>query len=308
MVLAVVMAGLAVQAGASASGGGSPTATGPLTLSGGACQPTSGCAFDFVLDPTQTSDPSDSWHAYWTSTATSKVQTGWCALDAIANLSWGDTGPAGTLPAATYPSAGSTMIGANETGSLLVDAAGKATTPGRLRGRGMPAGLVTTWVHRGYMTTLWQGRATLEAPLVLAAEISNPTGGGPAPPGSANDYNVGLPCADFAPPGRSFLARFAHSTIRSGQTAYLELRIPATGLRWTITPKLDEQTAIDGKATIQMVGSFGSLTTRAKPQTLRFADRYTFETRPGFGTWTAIVTLQGPTGTRHFKIPLTVRG
>jgi len=286
---------------------GQPTSSGPLKLNGGSCTTPTNCAFDYVLDPSVTPDPTDSWHGLWTSTATSPGRPGWCDLDAIATLSWGDTGPAGSLPSATYPHAGSAAVGPQATASLTVDAAGNATTPGRLLGQGEPAGLITTWVHRGYMVALWQGRATIDPALVLAAAARNPTIQATAPPGRANDYTIGLPCNDFAPPGTTFLARFAHTTIAAGQTAYLELRIPNTGLRWTITPTSSVQTAVDGTATIQLTGGLGGLTTKAKPQTLHFADRYTFETKPGFGTWTATVTLHGPTGTRHYRLPLTVK-
>ena len=296
-----------VAAGALAATAGAPTASGPLTLSSGGCQAASSCAFDYALDPTATADPKDSWHAFWVSTATSKMQPGWCEIDAIATLSWGDAGSVGNLPAATYPQAGSSLWGARAIATLMVDASGSASTPGRLEGVGMPAGLVTTWVHPGYMTALWQGRAAIDPSLVMAAAISDPTGGSPSPPARANDYSVGLPCNDFAPPGRTFLARFTRSTIRAGQTAFLELRIPETGLRWILTSKLNEQTAVDGEASVQLVGGLGGLTTRSKPQTLHFADRYTFETKPSFGTWVAIVTLKGPTGTRHFRLRLTVK-
>lgn len=304
---AVVGASVLAAAGAVGAVSRAPTVSGPLSASSASgCAASSSCAFDYVLDPSATSDPADSWHAYWVSTATSPGERGWCELDAISNLTWGAPAPA-PLPSTTYPPAGTTLVGARSTASLVVDAAGNATTSGRLVGRGAPPGLVTTWVHRGYMTTLWQGRATNVPSLVLAAELRNPAGPSPSPPGRANDYGVGLPCSDVAPPGATFLARFAKPTIRLGQTAYLELRIPDTGLRWTITPKLDEQSAVDGRAVVQMVGHLGALTSRGKPQTVRFADRYTAETKPGFGVWTAIVTLQGPTGVRHYRIPLTVK-
>lgn len=301
-----VVAGL-MAAAALASAAGSPSASGPLTLASGGCQ-SGGCAFDFVLDPAATPTPSDSWHGYWISTATEKVQPGWCDLDAIANVVWGDTGSTGTLPAATYPAAGTQIVKPSSSAALPVDAGGTATTPGKLQGQGMPAGLVTTWVHPGYLTTLWQGRASVDPSLVMAAELRNPTNPSPSPPGIATDYTIGLPCKDFAPPGKTFLARFAHPTIRVGKTAYLELRIPDTGLRSIITPSLDEQTAIDGKATVRMIGGLGGFVTKTKTQSLRFADRWTYETKPGFGTWKAIVTLRGPTGTRHYRIPLTVKG
>ena len=286
---------------------GSPTASGPLALSSGTCGVDSSCAFDYALDPSATSDPADSWHGLWVSTATSKVPSGWCELDAIATLTWSDTGPAGTTPAATYPLAGSHLYGARTAASLVVDAGGEAATPGRLLGRGMPAGVVTTWVHRGYLAVLWQGRARIDPSIVMAAAVPNPNPGAVSPPPRANDYSAGLPCSDFAPPGTTFLARFAHSTIHAGQSAYLQLRIPDTGLRWTITPALDEQSSVDGVATVQLIGGLGGLTTHSKPQTLHFADRWTLETKPGFGVWTAIVTLKGPTGIRHYKVPLTVR-
>ena len=307
--LALLAVGLGVMLVAAAFGrtAGQPTSSGPLTLTGGSCKTPTNCALDYVLDPSVTSDPTDSWHGLWTSTATSAVRSGWCDLDAIATLEWGNTGPAGSLPTATYPRAGSSEVGPKAAAALTVDAGGKATTPGRVQGHGGPAGLITAWVHRGYMVALWQGRATVDPALVLAAAVRNPTSQPTTPPEGANDYTVGLPCRDYAPPGTTFLARFAHATIRTGQTAYLELRIPDTGLRWTITPTLDEQTAVDGTATVQLTGGLGGLTTKTKPQTLRFADRWTFETRPGFGTWTAIVTLHGPTGVRHYRVPLTVK-
>ena len=304
-VFAAVLVVLAARA--LAGGSSAPSVSGPLTAAAGSgCQAKAGCGFDYTLAPSATSDPSTSWHAFWIATAPSRLQSGWCELDAIVNLVWGDVGGGGILPNRTYPSAGVVQLATPTTASLLVDAAGAATQPGRLQAPGMPAGLITTWVHRGFMTSLWQGRAAIEPSLVLAAELANPTETVSAP-GHAYDYSIGLPCADFAPPGPTFLARWAQPTIRSGQTGYLELRIPQTGLRTIITAKTNEQTSLDGKATVQMIGGLGGLTTRGKPQVLRFADRWTFETRPGFGAWIALVTLQGPTGTRHYRLPLTVR-
>jgi len=305
----LLVAGTVLASTTTAAGSGAPTVSGPLSAAaGGGCQPSSGCAFDYALAPSATSDPSVSWHAFWITTAATSVQSGWCELDAITNLTWGISGPSGIVPTRTYPGAGTMMVGGATTASFLVDAGGAATTPGRLQAPGMPAGLITTWVHRGFMTSLWQGRASVDPSLVMAAELANPTVSGNSPPGRAADYNIGLPCDDFAPPGQTFLARWARSTIRLGQTGYLELRIPKTGLRTIITPKINEQTSIDGKATVQMIGSLGGgLTTRGKPQVQRFADRWTFEITPGFGAWSAIVTLQGPTGIRHYRLPLTVR-
>ena len=296
-IVAVVAA--LVAADAFAAGAGAPTVTGPLTLSdirGGGCQAASGCAFDYLLARSATSTPRDTWHAYWVTTATNPVQRGWCELDAIANLTWGTVGAAGILPAKTYPPTATSVVGPQIAASLVVDAGGRAATTGHLRGPGMPSGLVTVWVHRGYLTELWQGRTSFEPSLVMAAEVENPTGASPSPPGRANDYNIGLPCADVAPPGETFLARFARATIHQGQNAYLELRIPDTGQRWIITPKLDEQTTVEGTATVQLIGGLGEFKTTGKPEVLRFADRYTYETKPGFGAWVAIVTLHGPTG------------
>jgi hypothetical protein len=280
-----------------------PTVAGPVTLAAGGCHPSYGCGYDYVLAPSATADPTDSWHALWLETALTKEQSGWCDIDSIANFTWGG----GALPVATYPHSGSMIVTGRETATLPLDAGGKASTPGRLTGAGMPAGMITTWVERGHMVSLWQGRATVDPTLVMAAELDNPTDPAPPSSGRSNDYAIGLPCADFAAPGNTFTARFAHPAIHAGQTAYLELRIPQTGLRWILTPTRDEQTAVDGKATVQMAGGLGGVQTRTKPQVLRFADRWTYQTTPGFGNWTAIVTLQGPTGTRHYRIPLTVK-
>lgn len=285
----------AIATGALAAPASAPTITGPVTLVAGGCQAHGGCGYDFTLAPTATADPTRPWHAYWVETGSARGQAGWCTIEATATLAWGGGAP----PVATYPGRGSTTVAARSTATLPLDAGGTATSPGRLAGGGMPPGIITTWVGAGHMTSLWQGRSTVDPILVLAAELDNPTDPAPPAPGLADDYSIGLPCADFAPPGNTFLARFAHPTIRLGQTAYLELRIPKTGM--------GEQT-VDGSATVQMIGGLGpGFTTRTRPQLLRFADRWTFQTRPGFGRWAAIVTLRGPTGVRRYRVPLTVK-
>lgn len=292
-----------MASGALAAGVSAPRATGPVSLEAGGCQTGYGCSYDFLLASSAAPDPSVAWHALWVDTAAVKGQRGWCNLDAIANLTW----DGGSLPIATYPHGGSITTTGASTAELPLDAAGKATAAGRLSGEGMPAGMVTTWVGRGHVISLWQGRATVDPQLVMAAELANPVDPLPPSSGQANDLAVGLPCDDFAPPGNTFLARFAHSTIRLGQTAYLELRIPKTGLRWILTPTRNEQTALTGTATVQITGGVAGLQSHTKPQVLHFADRWTFETKPGFGTWTAIVSMRGPTGSRHYRVHLTVR-
>jgi hypothetical protein len=270
------------------------------------CQPRNGCSFDYVLAPNATHKGSVSWHALWTTTPpTGKAATGFCTTNAIALLSWGTPGPSDPSPTRTFPPVGQSAVTSGMAASLLVDAGGDASPPGRLSQRtSWPAGLVTTVAHNGWMSVLWQGRTTGGVALALAAEIAAPSPTLQAGAGATNSDSLGVPCADVAPPGTTFLARLEPATAHRSQPSWLELRIPATGLIWK-TPS--EQTAIYGKATVAIT-TLANPTTNAKPQTQLFADRISLKfPNPYPGRYLVRVTLNGPTGTRKYQLPLTVR-
>jgi len=303
------MAAAATPALVALGGSGAPTVVGPLIAANNSsgCQPRNGCSFDYVLGPEATRSASVSWHALWATTPpTGNAAAGYCTTDAIALLSWGTPGPSDPLSTRTFPPIGQSAVTPGMAATLLVDAGGHASPPGRLSERTMwPAGLVTTVAHHGWMSVLWQGRTTRGVVLTLAAEVAarSPTlqnGAGGAP----NDDSLGVPCADVAPAGTTFLARLEPETARRSQPSWLELRIPATGLIWK-TPS--EQTAVYGKATVAIT-NLAAPTTSVKPQSQLFADRISLKfPNPYPGRYRVSVTLNGPTGSRSYRLPLTVR-
>ena len=296
-----------VPAWSALAGSGGPVSAGPLAVATGGCQPHQGCSFDYVLDPKATDDPSVSWHAFWATTAPSaSAAAGFCTIDVIGLLGWGRLAHSEPLPTRVFPRVGASAVGPGTAASLLVDAGGHAFSPGRLSEHiGWPAGLATTVVHHGWISVLWQGRSTRGVPLALAAEVANP---GPTSQSSGagvpQDYSIGVPCADVAPPGTGFLARLVPAAARRGQPSWLELRIPATGLVWK-TPS--EQTEIDGRATVA-IANLASPTGSAKPLSRLFADRISVMfPNPYPGRYLVSVTLHGPTGSRRYRLTLTVR-
>lgn len=285
---------------------GGPVVAGSLVLASGGCQPGQGCTFDYALDPSVTSDPSVSWHGLWLTTpATGGPQAGSCTTEVTDAISWGN---AGAVPSRTFPVAGTWPVAPTIPAMLVVDAGGKATSAGQLSQRvAWPVGLVTTVVGHGYMSVVWQGRAARGVPLVLAAEIANP-GTGFGQLGGVNSSGVGVPCRDLAPPGTTFLARLSPSTVRYGDTAWLQLRIPDTYYRWTVSPKGVSVGQRPGKATIVITGTTGLGKAIGKPILENMSDRTSLQIKEAFpGRYLVSVTLHGPTGSQHFRLPLLVR-
>ena len=282
------MAAAGLPALAATAGSGAPTLTGPLTAASDSsgCEPRNGCAFDYLLDRKATSDSSIFWHALWANTPpTGKAAAGFCTIDAIALLSWGAPGRSAPLPTRTFPPIGESMVAPGTAGSLLVDAGGHASRPGRLSEQiGWPTGLVTTVAHHGWMTALWQGRTTGGLPLTLAAEVAaaSPTLES-IPNGAPNDYSLGVSCADVAPPGTTFLARLDPANARRSQPSWLELRIPATGLIWK-TPS--EQPRSTAKQLSQSPTSQTRQPTRSrKPNSSPTGSASSSRTPPQAATW-----------------------
>lgn len=304
---ALVAAAVIAVAPALAASPRPPAATGPLTQASDdwtGCTTATGCAFDYVLDPSATSDPGDSWHAYWRITPAGPQQPrSSCILDAIDTLFFGRQGSAGKLPTRTYPPLGTSAVGPATPASLIVDAGGHATTAGRLAGPGMPPGLATVTAHRGYITVLWQGRATRDPSLVLGVELANPDGTAPSLDEGANEQ---VPCSAVAPPGTTYLARIVPARVRQGQTAWLQLRIPGTGEVELATAHGLTSTEVDGTASVQVEGGYGGLVGKSKPEALSFDDRYSLPLREGFGAWTVRVTLRGPHGSRRYTLHYVV--
>jgi hypothetical protein len=295
-----------------AATGSPPAVTGPLTAAAdNGCRTDRSCSYDFELDPSTTDAPSTSWHAFWeTSPPSTSTRAGWCTTEVTDLISWGAAGSA-TLPSRTYPDPGTTIVGPTGPAVLDVDAAGHAKTPGELTGTpSWPKGMATTRVGHGYMSVVWQGRTTRPMPLLLAAEVPNPGSQAQFIAG-LNTASLGVPCAHVAPPGPTFLARVRPSTVRSGQTAWLELRIPRTAYRWTVTPKQLSVQEGSGVATVSVAydgdGFFGR-GKASKPEKLGVSDRYSLPLRERLRDRYLIrVTLRGPTGVRHYKLHLMVR-
>ena len=66
--------------------------------------------------------------------------------------------------------------------------------------------------------------------LPFGAEVVNPNSSSLFTFGG-NQYDVGLPCAHIAPPGKGFLARIKPAVSAPGRAAYLQVRIPGTHLQ-----------------------------------------------------------------------------
>ena len=281
-----------------AAGPLTPVATGPTCFSGPG-SPIASCVFEYQLDPAATTDPSVSWHAFWTTTTGPAARRGFCTIQAIETLGW--SGPAATR---TYPATGTSAVAPRGTARLAVDAAGKATTPGILtQAAGWSAGTVTAATYHGALVVLWQGRTTSAVRATLAAEVTNPgkTGTFVLPP---QPSEVGVPCAHLPPPGLGFLARVVPSSVRFGGTAWVQLRIPGTGFQLAAPTKGIR--SIAGSATVAYDGG------AATPFEVSDRSAIALRTKGGGGLitpgrHTVRVTLKGPSGRRTYRLQLVVR-
>jgi hypothetical protein len=278
------------------AGGDPPTVRGPLALSGQRCFQKGGryvCAFDYLLGRATTDDPADAWHAYWASSqSAAPARHGFCTTEVVERLNW--LGPA--KPTRTFPALGSSKAGPGVGARLVVDAAGHARTAADLQQTPTwPAGLVTTTGGAGRLTVLWQGATTRGMSLAFGAEVMNPAG---SPDDFGGDqYELGIPCAHVGPPGPGFLARIRPAISSRGHTAYVQVRIPGTHIQPgpNIKPGLATIAIGGGRPTILSVVGRAAL---ALP-----AHRYGLYS----GRYVVRVTLRGPSGTRHYRLPLRVR-
>jgi hypothetical protein len=267
-----------------------------LALSGQRCFQKGGryvCAFDYLLDRATTDDPADAWHAYWASSqSAAPARHGFCTTEVVERLNW--LGPA--KPTRTFPALGSSKAGPGVGARLVVDAAGHARTAADLQQTPTwPAGLVTTTGGAGRLTVLWQGATTRGMSLAFGAEVMNPAG---SPDDFGGDqYELGIPCAHVGPPGPGFLARIRPAISSRGHTAYVQVRIPGTHIQPgpNIKPGLATIAIGGGRPTILSVVGRAAL---ALP-----AHRYGLYS----GRYVVRVTLRGPSGTRHYRLPLRVR-
>jgi hypothetical protein len=277
-------------------GGDPPAVRGPLALSDQRCFQKGSrfvCAFDYLLDRSATDDPSDAWHAFWTSSAAAApARRGFCTTEVVERLDW--PGPAKATR--TFPAVGSSRAGAGVGARLVVDAAGHARTPADLQQTPTwPTGLVMTTSRAGRLTVLWQGATTRGMSLAFGAEVVNPAGS--ADDTGGDQYELGVPCAHVGPPGPGFLARIRPAVSTRRHAAYVQVRIPGTHIQPgpNIRP---------GFATIA-IGS-------GRPVTLEVVGRSALALpagRNGFypGRYVARVTLRGPSGTRRYRLSFRVR-
>lgn len=277
-------------------GGDPPTVRGPLVFKGQRCFQKGGgfdCAFDYLLDPSATDDPADGWHAYWASSQSAEpARHGFCTTEVVDELAW--PGPA--KPTRTFPAVGASKAGPGVSARLVVDAAGHAQTPGSLEQTPTwPAGLVTTTARAGRLTVLWQGATTRGMSLAFGAEVANPTGS--ANSSGGDQYELGVPCAYVGPPGPGFFARIRPAVSAPGRTAYVQVRIPGTHIQPgpNIKPGLATIAIGSGRPTLLEVVGRSALALPARRYGL-YAGRYV-----------ARVTLHGPSGTRHYRLPFRVR-
>jgi hypothetical protein len=278
------------------AGGDPPTVSGPLSLSDQRCgQKGTGfnCAFDYLLDPSSTNDPEDAWHAFWASLqAAEPARRGFCTTEVVDELVWGRPAE----PTRTFPAVGVTKVGPGVSARLDVDAAGHARVPAGLEQTPTwPSGIVTATSSPGRLSLRWEGATTRTMSLAYGAEVVNPnstslfTFGG-------TQYDVGVPCAHIAPPGRGFLARIRPAVSAPGRTAYVQVRIPGTHLQvGGYRP---------GRARIAIGGGPPTLLDVVGRSSLALpAHRYGLYS----GRYVARVTLRGPSGTRRYRLPFRVR-
>lgn len=277
-------------------GGDPPTVRGPLALTDQQCfqkGPGFVCAFNYLLDPSATNDPSDAWHAYWASSQSAEpARRGFCTTEVVEALRWGGA----AKPARTFPALGASKAGPGVGAHLVVDAAGHAHVAASLdQSPTWPGGLVTTTAGAGRLTVLWQGATTRGMSLAFGAEVVNPTGR--ATDFGGDQYEVGVPCAHVGPPGPGFLARVRPAVSAPGRPAYVQVRIPGTHIRPGPITK-------PGFATIAIGGG--------RPTTLGVVGRSALALPAGryglfSGRYVARVTLRGPSGTRRYRLAFRVR-
>lgn len=257
----------------------------------------SACVFDYLLDPKTTTDPGGAWHAYWgSSETTAPAKRGFCTTEVGMYLYWG-SGSKGA--ARTYPPLGATAVRPGGVARLTVDAAGHATVLASLQQKASwPRGIVTATPKRGGLFVVWQGATTRGVSLISAAEVEHRA--------AARAYiltqpiEVGVPCAGLPPPGPGFLARVVPASA-PGRTAWLQVRIPGTGLR-------GQPGALGSGGGVATI-TFGSGSPYAIDVTGRSAVPITTGGKNGFlpGRYPVRVRLHGPSGTRNYRLSVLVR-
>jgi hypothetical protein len=280
---------------AGVGGGDPPTVTGPLTLNDQRCGQKgkrSHCAFDYLLDPSSTSDTG--WHAYWVSSQSAEpAKRGFCTTEVVDTVQW----RAPAKPTDTAPGIGVTKVRTGLSSRLVVDAAGQAKVPASLEQTPTwPSGIVTTTTGPGRLSLLWEGATTRGMSLAFGAEVHNPNSSSLFTFGG-DQYEIGLPCAHLAPPGPGFLARIRPAVSALGRTAYVQVRIPGTHIQPGGNTRPGTATIAIGSGRPNVLGVVGR-SGLALP-----AHRYGLYT----GRYVVRVTLHGPSGTRRYRLPLRVR-
>jgi hypothetical protein len=208
-----------------------------------------------------------------------------------------------------------------------VDAAGHATTAAALaQATDWPRGTVTAIPSRGQLLVVWDGRTRRAVSLTAGAEVLNPG----TPTGvfaslqGARYVSVKAPCSVVPDAGAGFLARVVPATVKSGQTAWLQLRIPGTRLGSATSGSGDRAF---GTATVTFPGgvityglggadgeSYGTVS-GSRPLTLApIVGVAAFALKPTASgilrsstPYRVSVTLRGPTGTRRYRLTLRIR-
>jgi hypothetical protein len=298
-VLACAGAGTTAVAALTArdNGGDPPRVTGPLALIDQSCGQKGNrnyCDFDYLLDPSSTNDPADEWHAYWDSPASAETaRRGFCTTEVVDALDWGSQ----VKPTRTFPAVGVTRVGPGVGARLEVDAAGNARVPASLEQTPTwPRGIVTATTASGRLSVRWEGATTRGMSLPFGAEVVNPNSSSMFTFGG-DQYEIGLPCAHIAPPGPGFLARIRPPVSAPGRAAYLQVRIPGTHMQ--------PGGSYRGGTAMIAIGS-------GRPTLLQVVGRSGLKFPAGrsglySGRYMVRVTLHGPTGTRHYRLPLRVR-
>jgi hypothetical protein len=282
---------------------GPPRVAGPLRLSSSHCYRNT-CAYIYALDAVNTTDPKGSWRAFWVNTlSNSTAQPGYCLTEIAEGVQWGSDGRPGPAPARTYPMRGTTSVKAGLVARMTVDAGGHAKVPAKLDQRtGWTRGTVKGITGSGRLLALWEGRTTRRVPFTLGAEVRSP---GSEFGGLAETHaEISVPCGHVPLPGPGFSARVEPASVRSGGTAWLQLRIP--GFR----PQIDFRSGLIswsgvGRATFT-VSQNGENVAGAGGTSEVYGRNALPLTYPS-GSYLVRATLQGTTGTRQYTLALTVR-
>jgi hypothetical protein len=159
---------------------------------------------------------------------------------------------------------------------------------------------VTAAVLPGRFVVLWEGRTAGPVPFTLAAEAVE--SGAEFALVGATARQLDVPCAHVPPAGTGFLARVEPSAVKAGRSAWLELAVP--GVRPQYVLSNHSFSWPEGTSTVTISKDGAAVFGPASRPTV--GGRDAFPLAFPAGSYEVAVTLQGPTGTRRYTLPLQV--